>query len=118
MEHSVVGVCLKCIGRCQSVRNSLMQVAVRKPSKETSIALLRNDFFAVSARKWREKAAESKVDIFQALEFRKGCDMPLECRARLSEKEGEDIWVHGVYYCQNSTFCLYSQTLNLQFYGS
>ncbi len=50
-----------------------MQVAVRKPSKETSI-----------------------VDIYQALEFRKGCDMPLECsRAKLSEKEGEDIWVHS-----------------------
>ena len=79
-----------------------MQVAVRKPSKETSIALLRNEFFAVSARKWREKAAESEVDIYQALEFRKGCDMPLECRARLSEKEGEDIWVHGVYYAPAS----------------
>ncbi len=78
--------CLKCIGRCQSVRNSLMQVAVRKPSKETSIALLRNEFFAVSARKWREKAAESEVDIYQALEFRKGCDMPLECRADCPRK--------------------------------
>jgi hypothetical protein len=68
-----------------------MQVAVRKPSKGTSIALRRNDFFAVSARKWRIKAAENEVDIYQALEFRKGCDMPLECRAGLSEKEGEDI---------------------------
>ncbi len=73
-----------------------MQVAVRKPSKGTSIALWRNEFVAVSARKWRIKAAESEVDIYQALEFRKGSDLPLECRAGLSEKEGEDIWVHGV----------------------
>ena len=84
--NSVVEVCLKCIRGCQSIRNSLMQVAVRKPSKGTSIALWRNEFVAVSARKWRIKAAESEVDIYQALEFRKGCDMPLECRARLSEK--------------------------------
>ena len=28
--------------------------------------------------------------------------MPMECRARLSEKEGEDIWVHGVYYAPAS----------------
>jgi hypothetical protein len=79
-----------------------MQVAVRKPSKGTSIALWRYEFFAVSARKWRIKAAESEVDIYQALEFRKGSDMPLECRAGLSEKEGEDIWVHGVYYAPAS----------------
>ncbi len=102
VENSVLGVCLKCIGRYQSVRNSLMQVAVRKPSKGTSIALWQNDFCAVSARKWRVNAAENEVDIYQALEFRKGFDMPLECRAGLSEKEGEDIWIHGVYYAPSS----------------
>ncbi len=28
--------------------------------------------------------------------------MPLECWAGLSEKKGEDIWVHGVYYAPAS----------------
>ena len=45
-ENSVVAVCLKCSGRCQTHRNSLMQVAVRKPSKGTSIALWRCEFYA------------------------------------------------------------------------
>ncbi len=54
--------------------------------------------FCSFCTKGRIKAAENEVDIYQALEFRKGCDMPLECRAGLSEKEVEDIWVHGVYY--------------------
>jgi hypothetical protein len=80
-----------------------MQVAVRKPSKGTSINnRFVAEFFAVYARKWQGKATKKEVDIYQALEFRKGSDMPVECRVGLSEKELEDIWVHGVYYAPAS----------------
>jgi hypothetical protein len=79
-----------------------MQVAVRKPSKGTPIALWLHDFFAVYARKREGKTAKKEVEIYQALEFRKGCDMPVEYREGLSEKELEDIWVHGVYYAPAS----------------
>jgi hypothetical protein len=46
----------------------------------------------------RGKAAKNDIDIYQALEFRKGSDMPVECMGGLSEKERSVIWVHGVYY--------------------
>jgi hypothetical protein len=68
-----------------------MQVAVRMPSKGTSIALWLHEFFAVYARKREGKTTKKEVEIYQALEFRKGCDMPVECRVGLSEKELEDI---------------------------
>lgn len=79
-----------------------MQVAVRKPSKGTSIALWQHEFFAVNTRKCRGNTAKQEVDIYQALEFRKGSDMPEECRAGLSDKKLEAIWVHGVYYAPAS----------------
>ena len=79
-----------------------MQVAVRTPSKGTSIALWLHEFFAVYARKRQGKTAKKVVEIYQAVEFRKGCDMPVECRVGLSEKELEDIWVHGVFYAPAS----------------
>ena len=79
-----------------------MQVAVRKPSKGTSIALWQHEFYAVNTRKCRRNTAKQEVDIYQALEFRKGSDMPEECRAGLSEKQLEAIWVHGVYYAPAS----------------
>ena len=79
-----------------------MQVAVRKPSKGTSIALWQHEFYAVNTRKCRRNTAKQEIDIYQALEFRKGSDMPEECRAGLSEKQLEAIWVHGVYYAPAS----------------
>jgi hypothetical protein len=79
-----------------------MQVAVRKPSKGTSIALWQHEFYAVNTRKCRGNTAKQEVDIYQALEFRKGSDMPEECRAGLSEKQLEAIWVYGVYYAPAS----------------
>ena len=79
-----------------------MEVAVRKPSKGTSIALWRHEFYAVFTRKMRGKAAKNDIDIYQALEFRTGSDMPVECRVGLSEKERTAIWVHGVYYAPAS----------------
>jgi hypothetical protein len=39
----------------------------------------------------RGKAAKNDIDIYQALEFRKGSDMPVECREGLSEKERSAI---------------------------
>jgi hypothetical protein len=44
------------------------------------------------------KGNKNDIDVYQALEFRKGSDMPVECREGLSEKEPSAIWVHGVYY--------------------
>jgi len=79
-----------------------MQVAVRKPTKGSSITLWLHEFFAVYSRKYAGNAAKKEVDIYQALEFRKGADMPEECRAGLSEKQRGDIWVHGVYYAPAS----------------
>jgi hypothetical protein len=72
------------------------------PSKGNSIALWLHEFFEVYARKRQEKTAKKEVEMYQALEFRKGCDMPVECRVGLSEKELEDKWVHGVYYAPAS----------------
>ena len=79
-----------------------MQVAVRKPSKGTSIALWQHEFYAVNTRKCRRNTAKQEVDIYQALEFRKGSDKPEECRVGLSEKQLEAIWVQGVCYAPAS----------------
>ena len=76
-----------------------MQVAVRKPSKGTSIALWQHEFFAVNTRKCRGNTAKQEVDIYQALEFRKGSDMPEECRAGLSDKKLEAIWGSWCVLC-------------------
>jgi hypothetical protein len=84
-----------------------MEIAVRKPSKETPIALWRHEFYSVYTRKLRGKAAKNNIDIYQAMEFRKGSNMPVECREELSEKQCSDIWVHGVYYAPASV-CLSS----------
>jgi hypothetical protein len=48
------------------------------------------------------KGSKNDIDIYQALEFRKGSDMTVECREGLSEKERSAIWVHGVYYAPAS----------------
>ena len=79
-----------------------MEVAVRKPSDKTSIALWRHEFYAVYTSQLRGKAAKKDVDIYQAVEFRLGSDLPVECRAGLSAKQCTDIWVHGVYYAPAS----------------
>jgi hypothetical protein len=54
-----------------------MEVAVRKPP---SIALWRHEFYAVFSSKPRLKGGKKDVDIYQALEFRKGMELPEECR--------------------------------------
>ena len=53
-----------------------MEVAVRKPSDKTSIALWRHEFCVPYTRQMRGKAAKKDVKIYEALEFRKGSDMP------------------------------------------
>jgi hypothetical protein len=68
-----------------------------KAVEEKFNRLVATRIFAVYARKFGGNAANKEVDIYQALEFRKGSDMPEECREGLSEKQREDIWVHGVY---------------------
>jgi hypothetical protein len=77
-------------------------VAVRKPSKGPSIALWRHKFYGVNASKPRLKASKNDVDIYQALEFRKGSDLPEEYREGLSVKQLTEIWVQGVYYAPAS----------------
>jgi hypothetical protein len=52
-----------------------MQVAVRKPSKETSV------------RGVMKRKGKKEIDICQALEFRRGVNLPAKCRKGLSEKE-------------------------------
>ena len=63
-----------------------MEVAVRKPSKGPSIALWRHEFYAVFSSKPRLKGGKKDVDIYQALEFRKGMELPEEFGEGLSEK--------------------------------
>ncbi len=75
-----------------------MEVAVRKPSKGPSIALWRHEFCAVISSNPRLKGGKKDVDIYQALEFRKGLELPEEFAEGLSEKQRTDIWVQGVYY--------------------
>lgn len=79
-----------------------MEVAVRKPFKGPSIALWRHEFYGVNASKPRLKASKTDVDIYQALEFRKGSDLPEEYLEGLSGKQLTEIWVQGVYYAPAS----------------
>jgi hypothetical protein len=79
------------------VLNRAMQVAVRMPSKGTFVTLWMHEHFAVYKNKAKPKG-KRELDIYQAMEFRTGGDMPLECRAGLSEKELSQIWVKGIYY--------------------
>jgi hypothetical protein len=45
--------------------------------------LWQHEFYAVNTRKCRRNTAKQEVDIYQALEFRKGSDMPEECRGQV-----------------------------------
>ena len=74
-----------------------MQVAVRKPKKGTLVLTLwLHEYFAVNGRK-AKGATKRDVDIYQAVEFSTGGELPLAVRQGLSEKEGSQIWVKGVY---------------------
>ena len=63
---------------------------VRKPSKGPSIALWRHEFYAVFSSNPRLKGGKKEVDIYQALEFRKGMELPEEFAEGLSEKQRLD----------------------------
>jgi len=39
-----------------------------------------------------------ELDIYQAVEFRMGGDLPAECKEGLSDKELVEIWVKGLYF--------------------
>ena len=73
-----------------------MQVAVRKPKKGTLVTLWLHEYFAVNGSK-AKGAAKRDVDIYQAVEFSTGGELPLAVRQGLSDKEGTQIWVKGVY---------------------
>ena len=74
-ENSIVAVCLKCSGRCQTHRNSLMQVAVRKPSKRTSIALWRCEFYAWKSEFYAVYTAKLYTEVYAV--YRP--DRPTQC---------------------------------------
>jgi hypothetical protein len=74
-----------------------MEVAFRKGSKESLVALWKHEFFAVNKTKGKKKG-KKEVDIYQALEFRMGVDLPEKCRIGCSDKESGEIWVQGVFY--------------------
>jgi hypothetical protein len=78
------------------VRKIKMQVAMRTSSKGTSIPLWKHEFYAVCKTKVKFNGAQN-LDIYQALEFRAGSEMPLQCRNGLSVKQLSEIWVQGVY---------------------
>ena len=74
-----------------------MQVAVRTTSKGTPIPLWKHEFYAVCKKTGKFNGAKD-VFIYQALEFRAGSEMPLQCRNGLSAKQLAEIWVQGVYF--------------------
>ena len=88
---------IQCVLVASFVLNRAMQVAVRMPSKGTYVTLWMHEHFAVYQNKWKPKG-KREFDIYQAMEFRIGGDMPVDCRVGLSEKELAEIWVKGIYY--------------------
>ena len=66
-------------------------------SKGTYVTLWMHEHFAVYKNKSKPKG-KRELDIYQAMEFRTGGDMPVNCRVGLSEKELAQIWVKGIYY--------------------
>ena len=55
-----------------------MLVAVRNPMKRTKMVFWKHEFYGVYDTRARE--LKHDPDIYQALEFRKGADMPAECK--------------------------------------
>ena len=88
---------IQCVLVASFVLNRAMQVAVRMPSKGTYVTLWMHEHFAVYKNKSKPKG-KRELDIYQAMEFRTGGDMPVDCRVGLSEKELAQIWVKGIYY--------------------
>ncbi len=70
---------------------------MRTTSKGTSVSLWKHEFYAVCKIKGKSKAPKD-LSIYQALEFRTGSEMPLQCRNGLSVKRLSEIWVQGVYF--------------------
>jgi hypothetical protein len=67
-----------------------MQVAVRQPRKGSLVALWIHEFFAVHTNKVKSKG-KLELDIYQAMEFSLGVDMPVQCRKGLSERQLSEI---------------------------
>ena len=83
--------------------HTAMQVAVRRPSKETLVTLWLHEFFAVFTNNARLRPkGKRELDFYQAVEFSTGRDMPAECRLGLSDKELAQIWVKGLYFAPAS----------------
>ena len=88
-----------------------MQVAVRQPRKGNLVALWIHEFFAVHMNKVKTKG-KLQIEIYQAMEFSLGGDMPVQCRIGLSEKQLSEIWVKGRYFAPASRSRSAGQTPN------
>ena len=86
-----------CFFAATFVLKTAMQVAVRMQSKGTYVTLWMHEYFAVYKNKGKPKG-QREFDIYQAMEFRRGEDLPVECKVGLSDKELAQIWVKGIYY--------------------
>jgi hypothetical protein len=78
-----------------------MQVAVRQARKGNIVALWIHEIFAVHSNKLKSKG-KLELDIYQAMEFLLGRDMPVQCRMGLSERQLSEIWVKGRYFAPAS----------------
>ncbi len=78
-----------------------MQVAVRQPRKGNLVALWIHEFFAVYTNKLKSKG-KIELDIYEALEFSLGRDMPVQCKMGLSDRQLSEIWVKGLYFAPAS----------------
>jgi hypothetical protein len=56
-----------------------MQVAISKPTKATLVPLWLHEYFAVYKSKVKVRGVR-EVDVYQAVEFRAGQDLPLKLR--------------------------------------
>ena len=79
-----------------------MQVAIRMPTKGTLLPLWLHEYYAVHKSKIKVNG-KREVDIYQAMEFSAGQDLPLKLRKGMSAKEHDQIWVKGVFFAPAAT---------------
>ena len=77
---------------------------------ESSILLWQHEFYYVLEREevMGRKQAPPKPYLYQAIEFRKGIELPLEEKEGLSRKQLGEMWVQGVAYAPALNVRMYS----------
>ncbi len=73
---------------------------MRSGGCRSAILLWQHEFYNVFEQEElsRRQLAPPKPYLYQALEFRIGCDLPDEEKQRLSRKQLREMWVLGVAY--------------------